>query len=193
MTAPLIFLDFECTGLRLDDEPWEFAAIRREPDGTETEWHTFIEHDARRAALLPEPFASDHAKRYDPQKSVTRDGFARWVWPLFEGKPHIVGAVPDFDVTHLRALLDTNRIADRWHYHLIDVETLAVGYLRGYAVQNGVHVDSQDDLVLPWDSDALSLQLDIEPPGEGVRHTAMGDVLWTRAIWDRIMGELVAR
>ena len=35
MTAPLVFLDLETTGLNpRTDDVWEFAAIRREVDGS---------------------------------------------------------------------------------------------------------------------------------------------------------------
>ena len=47
MTAPLVFLDTETTGLALDDDIWEFAAIRREPDGTEARLHLFERRDRR--------------------------------------------------------------------------------------------------------------------------------------------------
>ena len=64
------------------------------------------------------------------------------------------------------------------HYHLIDVENLAVGYLAG-----------DDHLVVapPWDSDMVSRLVDVEPTTTE-RHTAMGDARWARAIYDRVMG-----
>lgn len=37
MTAPIVFLDTETTGTTSVDQIWELAAVRRDPDGTETE------------------------------------------------------------------------------------------------------------------------------------------------------------
>lgn len=191
MTAPIVFLDTETTGLHpLNDQIWEIAAVRREPDGGESAWHFFVDHAPPSAEYLASDFAADYKARYDPERAVVRAVAVDRMRRLFSGRAHLAGMVPSFDAERLGVM---RRLAgfdepDPWHYHLIDVETLAVGYLRCYAVQNGVHVDSQDDLVLPWDSDALSLQLDIEPPGDGVRHTAMGDVQWAMAIYDAVMG-----
>ena len=49
----IAFMDTETTGLGLDDDIWEFAAIVREPDGTETGHHMFIQHDTQRCNALP--------------------------------------------------------------------------------------------------------------------------------------------
>ncbi len=189
MTA-LVFLDFETTGLTTDDEPWEFAAVRREPYGPEQSWHAFLTHDTAKAERLPMEFQDDHALRYDPMQAMDPLGFAEWVQLLFRGRPHVVGAVPDFDARHLRKMLGTNGFTDPWHYHLIDVETLAVGYLEGVAAAGRAEVDESitSGIALPWDSDDLSRALGVEPPGDGVRHTAMGDVRWTMQLWDAVMG-----
>ena len=40
---------------------------------------------------------------------------------------HLVGAVPTFDAEVLGARMRANGICPSWHYHLIDVEALAVG------------------------------------------------------------------
>jgi hypothetical protein len=69
------------------------------------------------------------------------------------------------------------RIPDPWHYHLIDVENLVAGYLA-----------ARGELIPPpWKSDQLSAAVGVDPNDFG-RHTAMGDVLWTRAQWDAVMG-----
>ena len=73
MPAPIVFLDTETTGLGPDDEPWEIAAIRRDPDGTETELDMFVEHDTSRIPNLPQRFRIDWATRYDPEDAVSRD------------------------------------------------------------------------------------------------------------------------
>lgn len=185
MTAPLVFMDTETTGLSLDDDVWEFAGIRREPDGTETELHLFIEHNEHRCARLPEAFLKDHRARYDEALAVSRGTAAgriyRFLAPHPEHGPvHIVGAVPNFDTERLTLLLERHDRTWPAHYHLVDVENLAVGFLAARTIP------SPRPILPPWDSDELSELLGVEPMGEE-RHTAMGDARWARAIFDRVM------
>lgn len=181
MTAPLVFLDTETTGLSLDDDIWEFAGIRREPDGTERELHLFIQHDREKALRLPPAFLADHDRRFDPTTAVdpvlAAERIHRFLGRSTSGRVHVVGAVPNFDTERLSLLL--SRWGWSWpaHYHLIDVENLAVGYL----------ARSGDEPDIPWDSDEISRAIGVEPPADE-RHTAMGDARWAMAIYDRVIG-----
>lgn len=187
MNAPLVFLDTETTGLSLDDEIWEFAAIRRDPDGTETELHLFIEHDERRCARLPEAFRADHAARFPSKCSgrvSTRREACHQIAELFGAdRPHVVGAVPNFDTERVSRMVRTEwplwPRSEFWHHHLIDVENLAVGYLAG---RGGV-LDCQP----PWNSDVIAQTVGITI-AESERHTAMGDARWAMRIYDAVMG-----
>ena len=89
---------------------------------------------------------------------------------------HVVGAVPDFDA---RFITEWYRRAGetppRWHYHLIDVETLIVGYI-GHALPTL-------RLELPWNSDDLSRYVGIEPPDDEHRHTALADAIWAARVF----------
>lgn len=174
MTA-ILFCDTETTGLALSDDIWEFAAIRRETDGTETEHHLFIEHDGHKCQDLPESFRVDHQRRWRDDHSVTRRFAAAAINKITGDRPHVVGAVPNFDTERLALLLRAHGYEPNWHYHLIDVENLAVGWLaaRGHAV------------ALPWDSDAISAACGVVVPIEE-RHTAMGDARWARALYDAV-------
>lgn len=188
MIAPLVFMDTETTGLSLDDDIWEFAGIRRHPDGREIELHLFIDHDREKCARLPEAFYADHRHRYRHVDSVPQEVAARKISRFLapdaeEGRAHIVGAVPNFDTERLALLLDEHGYPTGWHYHLVDVENLAVGWLAGQADANNGHLTP----ALPWDSDEISRAVGVEPPTDE-RHTAMGDARWARAIYDRVMG-----
>lgn len=203
MPAPLLFLDTETTGVELDADVWELAAIRREPDGTELTLHLFIEHSADKCARLPEPFATDHLRRYHQGYGATGQ-VVRYVGPATAGaelgalltdRPHLVGAVPDFDAWRLEPYLQAAGVTARWHYHLIDVENLAVGYLAGSSAMRDALVPGATGSLLadptvmlpPWDSNELSRLVGV-PPEDFDRHTAMGDVLWAQAIYDAILG-----
>jgi hypothetical protein len=198
MNASLVFIDTETTGLALADDIWEFAAIRRDPDGAETPLHLFIDHDRTKCAQLPESFRVDHYDRYLDHRAVTRRDAAHQIADLFNsatgsGKPHVVGAVPNFDTERVAHLVAEARYANLWRYHLIDVENLAVGYL------GSVHHRWRKDIAElnlgelpehiapPWDSDWLSNAVGVDPE-QFDRHTAMGDVRWAMAIYDAVMG-----
>ena len=110
---------------------------------------------------------------------------------------HLVGAVPAFDAETLSKLLRDNWLTPAWHYHLIDVEALAVGWLARNAVADGerLGVPGEAKAALmraefepPWESERLSRALGVEPSSEEERHTALGDARWAARIYDRIMG-----
>lgn len=166
MSAPIVALDVETTGLDpiAGDELWEFAAIRREEDGTATRYHAFVEHDEILREDLPEPYHSDAERRYDPHTAISRQAFGRLLGQVLAGKPRIVGACPWFDEDFL--LRYTPRT---WSHRLIDVESLAAGALRR-------DVDGLAD---------AAQALGIEHPAA---HTAMGDAETAMRVYDAVMG-----
>jgi DNA polymerase III epsilon subunit-like protein len=194
MTSPIVFLDTETTGLSLDDDIWEFAAIRREPDGTETEHHIFIDHDYSKCARLPESFRADHHARYRDHDAYHPKNAAEYIADIFrDGKPHVVGAVPNFDTERIARLINTHYPAWSmgWHYHLIDVENLMVGYLAGcqrvaLSHVQGAKVKDPSLILPPWRSDDLAAEVGVTIT-EDERHTAMGDARWAKRIYDAVM------
>jgi DNA polymerase III epsilon subunit-like protein len=175
----VVFLDTETTGLSPDDQIWEFAAIRRFDSGIESELHLFIAHDETRAQFLPTSFFKDYKARFPA--SSWED---YWASPIaaariqdFTLDAHIVGAVPNFDTERLAKLLRTHKLEPKWHYHLLDVENLVVGYLAGRGELKAP----------PWRSDDLSRAIGVDP-AQFERHTAMGDAKWVRAQYDVVMG-----
>lgn len=190
MTA-LVFMDTETTGLDLTDDIWEFAAIRREADGTHTVYHAFIEHEGYKCARLPEPFLSDHLRRFPKELDgaeaaigetvMSRGKAVEFIADVLRGRPHVVGAVPNFDTERLSRMFSLYAMPrEPWHYHLIDIENLAVGFLSGR--------DAGDDALLepPWKSHDLSAALGVPDPIE-VQHTAMGDVIWAMHMYDAVV------
>lgn len=184
--SDLVFLDTETTGLSLEDDIWEFAAIRRTPDGDERELHLFLRHSTMRCQQLPPSFLADHERRFPASHSstwhkdtVSQGQAADLINAFLSGKPHIVGAVPNFDTERLAVLLSSfiENWRMPWHYHLIDVENLAVGYLAA----KGTPVS------LPWNSDEVSAAVGVTVP-EDERHTAMGDARWAMRLYDAVTG-----
>lgn len=190
MSSPIVFTDTETTGLSLEDDIWEFAAIRREPDDSETEYHLFIEHDRARCARLPQSFREDHYNRYRDHRAYSQASAAEYIANVVFHRapgndlPHIVGAVPAFDATRIEILLNRYGYGRPWHHHLIDVEAMSLGYL--YGVYR--HVNTLPVTALPWISDELASVCGVESASDDERHTAMGDARWVKRWYDKMTG-----
>ena len=180
----IVFLDTETTGLDPDSEQvFEIAVVRE--DGSYKTWR--LEPD-------PPTVADMHPKAAEVNRYHERTAFPNWKWDakyedtddVWEGVlsevfaeldgAHIVGAVPDFDTRFLKALFDRWQMTPpKWHYHLIDIESMIVGYFASTGVE----------FPLPGDSEALSLALGIHPRE---RHTALGDAEWVMRMYEEMTG-----
>lgn len=212
MSAPIVFLDTETDGIHPYRKVWEVAMIRRH-DGFEREIQFYVEIDLADA----DPFGLKVGRFYErhplgcelsgaiaPRPRHIPEGMtwarvsvppeseaaaARLVAQWTHGA-HIVGAVPNFDTEVLGRLLRDQGLTPAWHYHLIDVEALAVGYLAGRWAQAAADGNATEpgpfDPGLPWDSDTLSAALDVSSPTDD-RHTALGDARWAQRIYDAVM------
>ena len=180
--SKLIALDTETTGLDPDTEDvFEIATIDL-ADGNESVWHI----EPRQEVV-----ESMHPKAAEVNRYHERIAEPRWGWAdphealdyvhaALDGA-HIIGAVPDFDTRHLTSLYRRfDMTPPRWHYHLIDIEAMAVGWLHGRPDPNGLTAP----IDLPWRSDELSRACGVKPPSEEERHTAIGDARWV-ARWYR--------
>lgn len=108
--------------------------------------------------------------------------FARY-FAYLTAERHLVGAVPSFDERRLDDLLRAHGQCPAWHYHLICVLNLAAGALAGREYVDRDHIEPEMAEIYrlgvpPWRSDDLAAGLDVEPPIEAERHTAMGDARW---------------
>lgn len=214
MSVPIVFVDTETTSLADDREVWEIAMIRHttevEPERT---FQAFVEVDLATANLksleiggfyrrhplgirlasgdrispseLPYPSSEGHYyKGYSVAAQV-----ASWTHGA-----HIVGAVPSFDMEALARLLRRHSLTPAWHYHLIDIESMALGWLRARGGPWWQHSDIQE--ILPWQFDDLLEACDVIPlrasdvelPDKQDRHTALEDARKVRDLWDRITG-----
>lgn len=182
---PIVFLDTETDGVHPDRKVWEVGMIRREPNGAEQEIAFFVDIDLSTA----DPFGLKVGRFYERHPlgvaladlnvspsgpAVVHGGrttfataatVAQWTHGAV-----IVGAVPNFDTEVLGSLLRAEGFAPAWHYHLIDVETMAAGAL-------GLRPPWNFDSVL----DAFGLSYD-----EADRHTALGDARMARDLYDAV-------
>lgn len=191
--APLCFVDCETDSLRPDRAMWEYAVIRRNPNGQEVRRHVVIgDVDLTHAdpySLKLNHFYERHPRFGGvaaPAETVDEQGAALLLEDITRGA-HIVGCVPSFDVECFKRLLGKYGLPWTGHYHLIDVENLAVGYLAGKpALELPEGVEPYTSLQPPWNSEHLSRLLGVEPPSPEERHTALGDALWAMRLYDRI-------
>ncbi|OCB56174.1 hypothetical protein A5722_14865 [Mycobacterium vulneris] len=176
------FLDTETLGLDRRAPIWEFAAIRIEDDGTESAREHFqIRHQQKRygidwAATLPEWFQRDYQARYRFDQAIDMVDAADRIAKIVAGKAVIAGSNPGFDMERLGDLLAEFDIEPEWHYHPLDVPTIAVGWL------TGIHGRTPPR---PWKSDELTRLVGLDPD-EYKRHTALGDVEWCRDLYESI-------
>lgn len=191
MTATICAVDTETDGVHPDRNAWEVALIRRDENG-QRELSFFMEIDLSTA----DPFGLRVGRFYD------RHPVGRWLAKQTEGLvpvpgdanlwsctdaayaiaqmthgAHLVGAVPNFDAEVFDHLLRKNGLSPGWHYHLVDVEALAVGF----AAAKGLA------LAPPWKSDTLMDEIGVESPAEEDRHTALGDARWALRVYDAVM------
>lgn len=151
------------------------------------------EYDSRGAGWTQEQ-ADDTARRREQAVAaegpwvVERADMADWAALFAEWSDgcHLVGAVVSFDAERLHRLLRRHHACPTWHYHLVDVEALAAGWLAaGHDWTEGGPVG--DKCWPPWDSTELSLAVGVDP-GLFDRHTALGDAKWAAAVYDAVMG-----
>lgn len=185
----IVFLDTETTSLRPDRRAWDIGLIVRD-GGRDVEHQWFVGADDLDLGNA-DPFALKIGRFYERHPSYNDATGDPWAAELGHGEysmlreverltrgAHLVGAVPNFDAEVLSKRMRKYGIAPSWHYHLQDIETLVVGYLRG---------QGKPAPELPFRSDDISRLIGVEPPGDDERHTALGDAGWARAVWDRVM------
>ena len=188
--TPIVFIDTETTGLHPDRVPWEIAMIRRDKDGEREFLLQIRDVDLSQAepkGLQIGGFYERHQQFRPPAQSreeaspadlVTERQAAYMVEQWTRGA-HLIGAVPDFDARTLDPMLRRHGHIPAWHYHLIDVEAMGVGWLAG---------QGHAWVAPPWRSDEISRACHVEPPSEVDRHTAMGDARWVMRWYDAMVG-----
>ena len=206
MTAPLVFVDTETTGLNPDRHHiWEIGLI--DGDGVEYQWMLPLTVEQMQTAdpiaLSIGRFHERHPQgndyRYDERYAgkLTTPSEAIGEVLRITHKAHLVGAVVSFDEERLRLLALDHGMVPSWHYHLVCVEALAAGFLIGQfsAIQSvgknpesdGPSVEEAKQAQPPWDSKALSSAVGVDVDLFD-KHTALSDARWAKAIYEAVMG-----
>jgi hypothetical protein len=175
---PLVFIDTETTSLdRRTRRIWDLAYIKRLPMG-DIEQQCFVQVPLELAdpmSLKIGGYYDRHPHPYSPPGSGN-GAPSEWVVAQEVAASFrdaiLVGAVPSFDEETLADLLFRHGLTPTWHYHLVDVETLAAGYW---------------GLRPPWDFDSILARAGLKYD-EADRHTALGDARMVRDLFDYVMG-----
>lgn len=120
-----VFVDTEATGLdHSRHELTEVSWIVRFEDGTEVERQYFPQHTLDAA----DPEALELTRYEERIAPRSKSPATEWLDQFLEDARDatIVGAVPDFDVHHLRLMCRKLDREPTWDHHLVDVETLAL-------------------------------------------------------------------
>lgn len=183
----LAFVDIETTGLDPDrHEAWEAALILRDDERMDEEhvWMLSVDLSMADAGALRMNHFYD---RYpEPGALSVNSSVAQNIAVLTAGA-HLVGANPAFDAAFFDRLLSRWGLVPAWHYRLIDVEALAMGYAHGLEDGGivGEVVDPDADLAtasprgLSTVAAALGITVD-----QQAKHTAIGDARVARDVYD---------
>jgi hypothetical protein len=183
--APICFVDVETISLERDHRHvWDVGLIYPE-NGVWKERSWLLadvpigESDPR--ALEIGQFFNRHGGAHTgtPRDRFAHD-FSKLTWGL-----HLVGAIPSFDEERLYRLLRANNACPGWHYHIIDIEAMLVGYLAAQA-----RIDARPELLElatpPYRSEDLSRAVGVDPD-QFDRHTGLGDCRWTKAMYEAVL------
>jgi oligoribonuclease (3'-5' exoribonuclease) len=204
MSTAIAFVDCETTHLDAEiGEVWEVAVILREDNdpATDTEyvWEFAIDPDLadpeslrigrwHERRQLPAYTSEAAFTGCTPAEPMSRDDAVKAILTLLRGTV-LVGSNPGFDDRFLRKLLGPG--SAQWHYRPLDVATLVAGWRLGMAsvIRRFGGTPGPDDVpTLPYSSREMSRFMGVEPPVDGVAHTALGDARWCRDLYDAVNG-----
>ncbi len=168
MDDNLCFVDVETTGLDVRiHHLWEIGIVNAD---NQFSWQV------RPDLTYATPRALEvgrYYERFNHDDQVHRGGrmqLAKELSRLLAGKT-LVGVNVSFDAQFLAKFLDGYRHCAPWHYRLVNIRDLIVGC---YGLD---HLDDS--------TDTLSRLVGVDPD-DYARHTAVGDALWTRAMYDAV-------
>lgn len=214
-----IFIDCETTGLDpTRHEPWEIAMVIRldQDDRKLIDLDNLNQHgvagwisesDLSFVVQLPllkpenaDPMALRINGYYDrcvyAYKDVIFDAYhvsmsKMKVLHRFLDGAEIVANNPGFDMAMIQERFRVFNLAPMWDYRLVDVRSMASGYLCALSVHGG---DTTDEMIrkaaLSNDTKLLSKACGVKPPDPFWAHEALPDTLWVREWYDVLCGKV---
>lgn len=180
---PVVCLDTETTDLDPYNRViWDIGMVRRDVDGDYTSKQLFVELSERQIERAdPESLEiNNFYDRYNAYSALSPANVAHQVNDFCRGAI-LAGLCIDFDVRTLEDFVRAHGLIPSWDYHILDLRTLATGYLAGVNLNEPVPVFmSQTDL-----ADTLP----VEQQTEDSEHTAIGDAEFNASILKYLLGE----
>jgi DNA polymerase III epsilon subunit-like protein len=181
----LVFIDTETTGLHAERRAWEIGLIVRDPGKPDVENILYVQttdldlEHAQEDALQIGGFYNRHPDLKPPSLRVATwsEHDALLVVEDITHGAHLVGAMTHFDAQTLANRMAPNGLTPSWHYHLIDIESMLLGYQAG----------NNYEVSVPWKSHTLSDLMGVPPTPKEDLHTAIGDARWVRDVWDSLV------
>jgi len=181
----IAFVDIETTGLDpAKHAVWEVSILTdddHQAHGNGVPWTIHIPlTDEQVAAADPVAlkingfearYLKDIGSGVDPHLVAVMNDPAGAICRMLADKT-VIGSNPTFDTRFLSVMFEkAGLVTEPWLYRSVDVATLAAGVLMGRGEQ----------VPVPFSSGDLGEALGVTRTGA---HTAEGDVLWAKAIWD---------
>lgn len=221
MTDRIAFIDCETNGLDPEiHQAWEIALVVRMTDEERSTvdldklnlfgqagWSgygelTFVAQFPLFEPQNSDPIALGICKFYDRSQfayPVDREqadwfkmlGAVEVIHRLLADATHLVGNVPSFDANMVGKLFRKFGLTPMWHYHLIDVEALAVGFIAHellFTQDEAAQTKLRDLITPPYKSRDLSEFIGVKPPDKAHEHEALPDAFWARDIFDVVYG-----
>lgn len=184
--SKVAFVDIETTGLDPEyDAIWEIGVI---VDNQPVVWQQLLtDREIDNVHPKAAEITGFHT-RYDPSTALTPLRSITRLMSLV-GDRHMVGACPWFDSERLHRLIlrAGGGILPRelpWHYHLVDVENLAIGFLMARG--------DFEKVPFPWKSREIAKMLGVDQDKLreewGQEHTALADAEFARRMFEAIVG-----
>lgn len=193
----LCYIDIETTGLDPQiHDVWEIALILDDDEGSPTSYRWTFQPDfqladptALRMNRLYEradelPIAPDLARFWLDGHELDVPTTKQAMWHIAEltAGRHLVGANPAFDALRVEQLMRTFNVCPAWHYHLVDVEVLMLGFLAG---RNRWPALKKCVGPTGWRSTDLADALGVKRRVNA--HSALADAEWARDIYRACM------
>lgn len=189
------FVDTETAGLHPDKHPiWQLAVI---VDGEEYVWHQQMFGGQGNWKRWVDPYVIETNMNhilddYDPKTALTSKVSTDTFVELVRGRT-IVGCNVRFDIERIHRTwraFHPHEWQEPWHYHLVDVGTLMLGFYRGVDVTAYERLDGTADptFPLPWKTDDLARLCDVNPADYWPKHSALADARFAKACWEAVMG-----
>ena len=184
--TPITIIDTETTSLDRDNlVVWDVGIVHRPAPGIYESRQYFVEVTTRELDRADQEALDigGFDLRYNELEAFSKQAVAHIVHDLTEGAI-LANASVDFDAFGLTQLLKHAHLTPSWHYRLLDIRTIGLGYLLG----RGAFAASEDFPDNPGFNDVAEW-LGMDPQPVETKHTALGDAEYAASVLREILGE----